>query len=204
MTPAITNVVFDIGGVLADFRLMEFLAEKGFDAAMSRRIIKATVLSPYWGMFERSEIPEEETLRGFAAADPAISDELYQAFSNLSGMLVSRNESIPLIQALRQNGYGVYYLSNYSKKAFDECGESLAFMPYMDGGVVSFRAGMTKPDPRVYRRFLEQYGLQPESCVFVDDTEENVRAAEALGFWGIVFKSFENLSAQLEQLDVKI
>ena len=44
----IRNIVFDIGGVLADFRLMEFLTEKGFDGPMIKRILRASVMSPYW------------------------------------------------------------------------------------------------------------------------------------------------------------
>ena len=49
-----------------------------------------------------------------------------------TGSVVIRDYAIPLVQQLKNAGYGVYYLSNYSKKAYDECGESLAFMPYMD------------------------------------------------------------------------
>ena len=39
----IKNIVFDIGNVLVDFRLKEFLAEKGFDAPMIKRLLKASV-----------------------------------------------------------------------------------------------------------------------------------------------------------------
>ena len=177
----IRNIVFDIGGVLADFRMMEFLAEKGFDTNMSKRIIKTAVMSPYWGQFERDEITEEETLRGFASIDPEIEDELRRAFSDLKGLLVSKDYAIPLVMDLKKAGYGVYYLSNYSRKAYDECGESLAFMPYMDGGIVSFKVGKTKPSADMFRLFLDRYGLKAEECVFVDDTEENVAAAGKLG-----------------------
>ena len=44
----IHNIVFDIGGVLADYRIKEFLADKGFDTPMIKRILKASVLSPFW------------------------------------------------------------------------------------------------------------------------------------------------------------
>lgn len=40
----IKNIVFDISNVLAPFRYKEFLAEKGFDAAMIKRIIKASAM----------------------------------------------------------------------------------------------------------------------------------------------------------------
>ena len=198
----IKNIVFDIGGVLADFRIREFLMEKGLDGPMIRRVLKASVMNPYWGRFERGEVTEEETLQAFVAADPKIEEELRLAFTNLSGMLTIRDYAIPLVKRLKAAGYGVYYLSNYSRKAYDECGESLAFMPFMDGGVVSFKVGMTKPDPRVFRCFLDLYGLQPETCAFVDDTPENVEAARALGFAGIAFKDYDGLVMELEELGV--
>ena len=196
----IRNIVFDIGGVLADFRMKEFLLEKGFDGPMIRRILKASVMSPYWEKFERGELTEEETLEGFASIDPEIGEELRRAYFNIEGMLTARAFSIPLIKRLKDAGLGVYYLSNNTKKAYDECAGSLDFMPFMDGGLVSFLAGRTKPDPEMYRMFLEKFGLRAEECVFVDDTPENVAAAETLGFTGIVFKSPEALDAALKEL----
>ncbi len=44
----IRNIVFDIGGVLADFRIKEFLMDKGLDAPAIRRVLKASVMNPYW------------------------------------------------------------------------------------------------------------------------------------------------------------
>ena len=64
---AVKSIVFDIGGVLADFNVNGFLSGKGFDAPMIKRILKASVMTPYWGQFERGEISEEETLQGFAS-----------------------------------------------------------------------------------------------------------------------------------------
>ena len=198
----IHNIVFDIGGVLADYRIEEFLADKGFDIPMIKRILKASVLSPFWGQFERGEITEEETLRGFASADPEIESELRLAYSSVAGMLTIRDYSIPLVQDLKKAGFREYFLSNYSQKAYDECGESLAFMPYMDGGLVSFKVGMTKPDPAMYQRFLDEYGLKAEECVFVDDTAGNVEAAKQIGFEGIVFTSYDDLISKLQQFGV--
>ncbi len=200
---AIKNIVFDIGGVLADFKVVEFLAGKGFDGAMIKRIIKASVMTPFWGQFERDEITEEEALKGFASTDSEIEEELGKAFSSVEGMLLGRDFAIPLVQSLHEAGYKVYYLSNYSRKAYNECGESLSFMPYMDGGIVSFRVGKTKPDPQMYLQFLDEFGLKAGECLFVDDTEENVVAARALGFEGIVFKTYEQLLEDMKLCGVK-
>ena len=167
---------------------------------MIKRILKASVMSPYWGSFERGELTEEETLRGFASLDPENEGNLRTAFSNIEGMLTMRQYAIPLVKALKESGLRVYYLSNYSKKAYDECAGSLEFMPYMDGGLVSFLAGRTKPDPEMYRMFLLKYGLRADECVFIDDTGENVEAAKALGFSGIVFRDYEDLLRALSDL----
>ena len=204
MEQRIKSIVFDIGGVLADFRIKEFLSEKGFDGAMIRRILKASVMSPYWGRFERGELTEEEALRGFASTDPEIEGALTLAYADIEGMLTSRDYAIPLIQGLHAAGYQVFYLSNYSKKAYDECGESLAFMPYMDGGVVSFQAGLTKPDPRVYQLFLERYGLTANECLFIDDTAENVTVARELGFSALEFKNHGELLAELARYGIEL
>ncbi|MBR1816561.1 MAG: HAD family phosphatase [Lachnospiraceae bacterium] len=200
----IKNVVFDIGGVLADYKIKEFLANKGFDGTMIKRILKASIMSPYWGQFERAELTEEETLKAFASLDPEIEDELYKAYSNVEGMLVIRDFAIPIVKKLKEEGLNVYFLSNYSKKAYDECGDSLAFMEYMDGGILSFMVGKTKPDPEMYKLFLNEYDLKPEECVFVDDTEENVVAAGQLDFNGIVFKTYEDMIKSLKEFKIEI
>ncbi len=200
----IKNIVFDIGGVLADYRIKEFLAEKGFDGPMIKRILKASLMSPYWGRFERGEVTEEETLKGFAKADPDIEKELRAAYADLSGMLVMKEFAIDLVKSLKDSGYAVFYLSNYSRKAYDECAESLAFMPFMDGGVVSFKVGLTKPDPAMFQKFLSIYDLKPEECLFIDDTPENVEAATDLGFQGHIFQSYDQLVQLLQEAGIKL
>jgi putative hydrolase of the HAD superfamily len=180
------------------------LSAKGFDAGMIKRILKASVMTPYWEMFERGAITEEEALQGFASADPEIEHVLRVAFSSVEGMLTAKEFAIPLVKNLKAAGYQVYYLSNYSQKAYNECGESLAFMPYMDGGIVSFRVGKTKPDPAMYRQFLAEFGLDAGECVFVDDTPENVVAARELGFLGVEFESYDGLVAKLREFGVEL
>ncbi len=199
----VRNIVFDIGNVLADFRIKEFLAQKGFDAPTIRRIIKASVLSPYWEQFERADITEEEAIAAFIRLDPEMESALRRAYANISGMLTVRDYAAPWIRTLNDWGYKTYYLSNYSRKAYEECGDSLSFMAYMEGGLLSFRERMTKPDPAFYTRFLERFSLKAEECVFIDDTEQNVAAARRLGFLGIVFTSFQDAVRALEELGVK-
>lgn len=200
----IKNIVFDIGGVLADYRLKEFLFAKGFDELTIKRIIKASIMSPYWEQFERADITEEEALQAFTSLDPEIGDDIRKAYSNVNGMLTIRAFAVDLIKKIKEIGFKPYYLSNYSKKAFDECSDSLAFMDFMEGGVLSFQARLTKPNPEMYKLFLEKFNLNAEECVFVDDTAENVEVAKTLGFKGIVYESYDETIKQLAELGVNL
>lgn len=83
-------------------------------------------------------------------------------------MLIIREYAIDLVKRLKSEGYNVYYLSNYSSKAYNDCSDSLAFMEYTDGGCVSFQERMTKPDVNFYNLFLEKFNLIPEECTLID------------------------------------
>lgn len=200
----IRNIIFDIGNVLTDFRWEDFLRDKGFDDAMIGRIAAASVESPLWGEFDRGAWSEEELMQAFISNDPEIEQALHTAYDDIHGMVVIREYAIPWVQKLKAKGYGVYYLSNFSKKAEAECADSLTFIPYMDGGILSWREKMIKPDPQIYELLLERYSLNAEECVFLDDTEKNIKGAMDMGIHGIVFKDMEQAEAELKALGVAI
>ena len=199
----IRNIIFDIGNVLTDFRWEDFLRDKGFNDGMIRRIAKASVAGPYWSEVDRGVWSVEEQLQAFIGLDPEIADELSFAFENIRGMVTRRAYAIPWIKELKEKGYHVYYLSNFSDKAYVECAEALDFIPYMDGGILSYRVQVIKPDPKIYQLLLERYGLQARECVFLDDSAVNVEAARAEGFAGIVFQTKEQAEKELRLLGVK-
>lgn len=199
----IRNIIFDIGNVLTDFRWRGFLQDKGFDEAMIDRISKASVESPLWNELDRGEWSEEELLQAFVDRDPEIEKELREAYSNIHGMVTPREYAIPWVKKLKENGYQVLFLSNFSKKAEEECADSLAFLPYTDGGILSYKEKMIKPNPEIYRLLLRRYKLLPEECVFLDDTLKNVEAAQAEGMMGILFRTKEQAEEDLRGLGVK-
>lgn len=183
----VRNIVFDIGNVLVDFRWREFLLEKGFDEAMMKRIGRASVETAIWFEFDRGEWSAEALMEAFIKNDPAIEKELHLAFDDLRGMIKQRSYAIPWIQDLRSRGYGVYYLSNFAGITYDQCRDQLSFLDYMDGGILSFREKLVKPDPRIYELLSSRYHLDPAECLFLDDTPANVEAALKLGWQSAVF-----------------
>ena len=135
----IRNIIFDIGNVLTDYRWEGFLADKGFDAEMIKKIAKASIMHPLWAEYDRGTWTDEQVLAAFVKDAPELEKELHQAFENIAGMVTPRAYAIPWLQELKAKGYHVYYLSNFSHKAETECAEALNFLPEMEGGILSYK-----------------------------------------------------------------
>ena len=86
------------------------------------------------------------------------------------------------LKSLKDRGYHVYLLSNYPRRLVALHTPRFHFLPYTDGRVVSYECHITKPDERIYQRLSSKYNLIPEECIFLDDRQANLDAAEKLGF----------------------
>ena len=63
---------------------------------------------------------------------------------------------------------------------------------------------MLKPDPEIFRILLSRTGQRAEDCIFIDDRQDNVDAAYALGFRVIRFTTPEALRMDLVKLGVRL
>ncbi|MBR6627133.1 MAG: HAD family phosphatase [Lachnospiraceae bacterium] len=196
----IKNIIFDIGNVLVDWRWRECLLERGYSEEMADRLGDATVNTPVWGELDRGVWTEQELMEAFVANDPEIEPIIREAFATRAGMVTIRDYACEWIEELKAKGYGVYYLSNFSSLTRNDCPDSLAFLPLMDGGILSYEEQMIKPEPAIYTLLLERYGLNAGECIFLDDTPVNVEAACRQGIHGIVFVSKEQAVADMEQI----
>ena len=199
----IDTIVFDIGGVLADFAWREFLANKGFDGEMVERIGRASVNTPEWNEIDRGVLTLDEIIDSFVKNDPEIEKEIRRGFDDFKDIVTRREKSIPWIKKIQRSGYKVLVLSNFSKEAYEQCPEAMDFLSVVDGGILSYRDKVTKPDPAIYNLLAERYDLTPEKTVFIDDTPKNIDAAKSLGWHGIVFKSYEQVENDLFELGVR-
>jgi epoxide hydrolase-like predicted phosphatase len=66
--------------------------------------------------------------------------------------------------------------------------------------VYSHEVGMTKPDPRIYELACARLGVRPEETVFLDDTEEMVDGARAVGMQALLFEHNAEAIAEIEAL----
>ena len=197
----IKNIVFDIGGVLTNFRPYGFLADEGYSLVMQERLMNATFGNPSWGEYDLGNLSEDTILNLLIASDPELEDDIRDIARDLSRMILPVDFAIPWIKDLKARGYMVYYLSNYSEKAIrDTKDKALSFLPYLDGGIMSCFVHSNKPDTGIYNALLEKYDLKPEECVFLDDTPHNLVTAEKLGFYTIEVRKHRQAAGDLEEL----
>lgn len=198
----IKTVIFDIGNVLAGFAWKEYFDRFSYSEEVKERIGKATVQSVAWNEYDKGNLSDEEVVEAFVRNDPGIEKELRESLDNISGMLVRYDYAIPWVRALKESGYQVLVLSNFSHKAVADCGEVLDFLPLTDGGILSYKEHMIKPQPEIYELLIRRYGLEPEECVFMDDTPVNVEAAQKAGIHGIHFRNKEQAEKELHELGI--
>ncbi len=197
----ITTVIFDIGNVLTDFRWKDFVAGFDYSDEIKERVGRAAMGSKAWDDFDRG-LPEETVLEEFVKNDPGVEKELREMFKDIGGTLKMFETSIPWLEDLKRQGYRRLILSNLSQKTVRECAHALKFLDHVDGGILSYRVGMIKPEPGIYRLLIKRYDLVPEECVFIDDREENIITAKGFGINGIVFTDRKTVLKELEKLGV--
>lgn len=80
-------------------------------------------------------------------------------------------------------------LTNFPKHMHDFMKTDWIVDGAFDHIVASCDVKLIKPDPAIYTLALDRLGYEAEECVFIDDREVNVKAAQELGIRGIVFQS---------------
>ncbi|WWR16783.1 HAD family phosphatase [Lachnospiraceae bacterium JLR.KK008] len=199
----IKNIIFDIGNVLTHYTWKKHICSFGFSEEVWRRVADATVKSDQWNEFDRGVLEDDAVIDLLVKNDPGVEKEIRQMLSDMGGLVEKADYAIPWIQELKEKGYHVYYLSNFSYKAGRDCSHALDFLPYTDGGILSCEEKLIKPQPEIYRRLLEKYALTAAECVFLDDLETNVEAARAEGMEAILFTTKDAALPELARLGVK-
>ena len=108
-----------------------------------------------------------------------------------------RPQMLRWMNALSATGVKTALLSNMIPDMAAHARKTFAWMNRLTCQVLSFEVGLIKPDPSIYRHCLRKLGVRPSEALFVDDLEENVLAARALGIRSIRFVSVAQLRKEL-------
>jgi 2-haloacid dehalogenase len=199
----VTAVVFDVGNVLYGWDPESFLARQLPEDEARLRFIKDVDL---WGW--------HDTLDGGRPFDEAAA-ELSEKFPDYAHLIAAWgerfgetiSEPVPgmhdIVAELDGRGVPLFAITNFSADFWRPFRVSQeAFFARFRDIVVSGEEKMMKPDPALYYRALDRFGLKPAEALFVDDRKINVEGAEAVGMKVHLFTEAERLRRRLEEEDL--
>lgn len=128
----------------------------------------------------------------------------FETFANIWNDIFWLNgEVADLMQALKEK-YRLAALTNTTDLHFRYWLENFPALGMIDLFFASHELGMRKPEEGLFRLVLERLASRPEEVVFVDDMEENARAAQALGIPTIHYRTGSNLRVDLRALGLEV
>ena len=107
-------------------------------------------------------------------------------------------ESIEILRELKERGYPLYGLSNWSAETFPIVHGRYDFFKLFDGILLSGNVKLIKPDPAIFELCLKMTRKPASECLFIDDSIANINTAKQIGFDTIHFTSSEQLRKELE------
>lgn len=87
------------------------------------------------------------------------------------------------IKGLKENGYGIYLLSNASGDFYERI-DGIPALSLFDGYLISADYKLLKPEKEIYLALYEKFSLNPEECYFIDDVQANIDGAKNAGMDG--------------------
>jgi len=207
---AVEAVIWDFGGVFTSspfeaFNRLE--AEIGAPKDHIRRVNATNHHENAWALFERNEIDtarfdqlflEESTALGFPIRGADV-------LPKLSGEL--RPRMVAALKACKAH-FKVGCITNNvvsmhspgQNEIQQAAGAMGQVMPLFDAIIESSKAGVRKPDPKIYQMMCDLLAVDPANCVYLDDLGINCKPAAALGMKAIKVIGVDQTLAELSAL----
>lgn len=206
---AVEAVVWDFGGVFTTSPFDAFNRyerERGLPVDVIRRINSINPDTNAWARLERSELAPAEFDAVFLgeAREFGLSIPGRDVLALLSGDL--RPRVVAAFKACKAK-FKVGCITNNAptgkgagmSSSSDKAGQIADVFSLFDHVIESSKAGVRKPDPRIYRMMCEALEVKPEACVYLDDLGINLKPAREMGMTTIKVTSEDQLLADLSK-----
>jgi putative hydrolase of the HAD superfamily len=200
-------VIWDFGGVFTTSPFDAFSRyerERGLPTDIIRRINSANPDTNAWARIERAEVDAATFDALFAAEAKALGFDIpgRDVLALLSGDLRPRvvaafrackaRFKVGCITNNAPTGKGAGMSSSAGKAR-----EIAEVFSLFDHVIESSKAGVRKPDPRIYQMMCDAIGVEPSQCVYLDDLGINLKPARDMGMATIKVVSEDQLLADL-------
>lgn len=192
MTRRYEAVIFDFGGVFTTSPVENFAVyeeKHGLPHRFIGGVIKARLHDGAFARFERGEI-------GLDAFDALFAEETRAGGHEIRGRdfvplldVTLKPEMIAALGAVKRAGLKTGCITNNfptvesdgSPRRESRKADLAAVFSDFDHIIESSKAGVRKPEPRIYEMMLEALALPAASCIFLDDLGVNLKPARDMG-----------------------
>jgi len=187
----IKNYIFDFGNVLCEFSPDKLSSLYIDDAEARKRISNVVFDRLYWDKLDRGTITDEEVKKGIISRLEGKEAETgCKIYDNWVNNLTPIKGMEALIGRLSDMGKKLYLLSNISigfAETYRDVPWISELLEKFDGLVLSGIIGKTKPGKEIFEYLVNEYALNKEESIFIDDSPVNIKGAEDFGIKGYLF-----------------
>ncbi|HEX3940870.1 MAG TPA: HAD family phosphatase [Acidobacteriaceae bacterium] len=101
------------------------------------------------------------------------------------------------VSQIQRAGLRIAILSNMGDGVLSAMLREFPWLGQFDALVWSHELGIVKPDPAIYRYTVDALAVQPQEALFIDNLQENVAGAEAIGLHAIHFENIDQLGREI-------
>lgn len=195
----IKGIIFDFNGVIEADNFHPILEKHALKHGYERDRLKKFMSEYFRGAF----VGEYKTLEEFfAKKKPSVEVTLEEANEAITELRASQQVDLRMIKLIEElkTKYKIGLLSNYSSALENRLKNIFKIYHLFDCVANSHDTGLRKPEPESFQYVLEKLGIKAEEAVFIDDLEENIRGAEAVGIKGILHRNFEQTEKELRKI----
>jgi len=184
----VSAVIFDFGGVITSSPFEAF-AHYEQTHGLPKDIIRRTNAQNHhdnaWAKFERAELDIDAFDELFAEESRALGAEVRgrEVVKLLKGEI--RPEMVEALRRIKAQFKTGCITNNLPANAMGSTdGRALyvaEVMVLFDHVIESAKIGLRKPDPRIYTMMTDALGVDPKTCVYLDDLGVNLKPARDLG-----------------------
>lgn len=203
MSQKIDTIIFDLGGVLIDWN-PRYLYRKIFKTEEEINWFLENICTSEWNDKQDAGRSFEEATRELIEKHPEYKDAISAWYDRWQETISGKIDgTVEILEQIKISGqYRLYALTNWSAETFPWALENFQFLRWFEGIVVSGVEKCRKPLPEFFHILFERYDVDPSRAVFIDDNLANINGANALGLNTITFTSPEQLSKDLQAMNL--
>ena len=201
---SIKTIIFDIGGVLLNIHPEKTLNFFENVTELSINQLQESIIWDIYYQYEIGELDDSQfygSINNLFPEDKKISEgDFWHGWKLLLGeqtkvvnLLTTFYERIPIWLLSNTNPWHIQYLKSCSEYHFHK---------FITGAIYSYDVGYRKPDNIIYNLTMEIIGVSGEEILFIDDDQENIKAANETGINAIVYEGMEKLIATLAKFKI--